>query len=288
MAERLGISTHGLTAEEIEGALARKLRSEGKSSLWVVDDVPSGLEGKVLQRWFAPYPLARTLLTTRSREYDALARRIDLSVLQPDEAFQLLTSRRRPADKDEEEQARGLAELLGYHALTLDVTASSLLSSVAAKPFGDFRAKLARPDKDALMLAESLADTLPNGHQKSIAQTMLGSIRNIGAEGLDFLRLASVLAVAPIPASLVTAVFEQVDKLSREDAEERAGLAFKQVTSASLAEIAGEHQNARSIHTLVSRAVRFHEKTAPDRTDALQAAAVEAVKAELFVAGGIL
>ena len=198
--------------------------------------------------------------------------------------YQLLTSRRKPADKDEEEQARALAKDLGYHALALDVTASALLSSVAAKPFSDFRAKLARPDKDALVLAETLADALPNGHEKSIAQTMLRSIRELGPEGQDFLRLASVLAVAPIPASLVTAVFEEADKLSREDAEERASLAFKQVTSASLAEVAGENQDARVVHTLVSRAVRFHEKNSPERTQALQAAATVALRAAIATA----
>ncbi len=270
LAERLGIDAHGKTGEEIEGALARKIADEGKDCLWVVDDVPNGLNGEALRRWFAPHALARTLVTTRSREYGALAKGIDLSVLTPDEALQLLTSRRKPAGKDEEEQARGLASELGYHALAVDVTASALVSSVAAKPFGDFRTRLAGPDKDALELAKDMADALPTGHEPSIAKTMLGSIRGLGAEGLDFLRLASVLAVAPIPASLVTAVFEQVDKLSREDAEWRASLAFKQVTSASLAEAAGENKDARSVHTLVSRAVRFHEKAAPERTQALR------------------
>ena len=281
IAERLGIDAHGMTAEQIEGALARKIGSEGKPCLWVVDDVPNGLDGEALRRWFAPHSLGRTLVTTRSREYGAMAKEIDLSVLTPDEAFQLLTSRRVPADKGEEEQARELARNLGYHALALDVTASALVSSVAAEPFRDFRAKLARPDEDGLILAEALADALPNGHEKSIAQTMLRSIRGLGAEGLDFLRLASVLAVAPIPASLVTAVFEEADKLSHEDAEERASLAFKQVTSASLAEIAGEKQDARSVHTLVSRAVRFHEKIAAERTQTLRAAAVEALGDEI-------
>jgi tetratricopeptide (TPR) repeat protein len=281
MAERLGIDTHGMTVEQIEGALARKIGSVGKSCLWVVDDVPNGLDGEALRRWFAPHSLARTLLTTRSGEYGSLTNGIDLSVLTPDEALQLLTSRRKPAGEDEEERARDLAKDLGYHALALDVTASALVSSISAEPFGDFRAKLARPDKDALALAENLADALPNGHEKSIAQTMLRSIRGLGAEGLDFLRLASVLAVAPIPASLFTAVFEEADKLSHEDAEERASLAFKQVTSASLAEVAGENQDARSVHTLVSRAVRFDEKSAPERMQALRVAAVEALLAEI-------
>ena len=281
MAERTGIATHGMTAEQIEGELARKIASAGKDCLWVVDDVPNGLDGEALRRWFAPHALARTLVTTRSREYGALASGIDLSVLTPDEAFQLLTSRRKPADKDEEEQARELAEDLGYHALALDVTASALLSSVATEPFSDFRARLARPDKDGLALAETLADALPNGHEKSIAQTMLSSIKGLGGEGLDFLRLASVVAVAPIPASIVVAVFQEADELSHEDADERASLAFKQATSASLAEIAGEKQEARSVHTLVSRAVRFHEKSPPERTQALQVAAVKVLGAEI-------
>ena len=87
MAERLGIDSHGLTAEQIEGALSRKIASENKPCLWIVDDVPNGLDGEALRRWFAPHPLARTLITTRSREYGSLAKGIDLSVLTPDEAY---------------------------------------------------------------------------------------------------------------------------------------------------------------------------------------------------------
>jgi tetratricopeptide (TPR) repeat protein len=278
IAERLGIETDGLTANRIEGALARKIGDEGKPCLWVVDDVPNGLDGEVLRSWFSPHPLARTLFTTRSGEYSSLAKGVDLSVLTPDESLQLLTSRRAAIGEDEEEQARKLATELGYHALALDVTASALLSSVAVKPFSDFRARLLVPDKDALALFATLADALPNGHDKNVPQTILRSIRGLESEGLDFLRLASVLTAAPIPASLVVAVIEEADKLCRSDAEERTSLAFKQVTSATLAEIAGENNGGRSVHTLVSRAMRFHERGVPGRTDALQAAAVLALR----------
>ena len=276
MAERLGIATQGMTAAQIEGALAREIERRGKACLWVVDDVPNGLNGEALRGWFAPHALARTLITTRSREYGSLAQGIDLSVLTPEEAYQLLTSRKPPIGEAEQAQARALAADLGYHALALDVTASAVSSYGGATPFGSFRSQLARADKDALELAKDLADALPNGHEASIAQTMLGSIRKLGAEGTDFLRLASVLAVAPIPASLVSAVFEKADSLSHEDAEWRQAQAFDQVKKASLAEVAGEKQEARSVHTLVSRAVRFQEKSAPDRTEALRTAAVEA------------
>jgi len=284
MAEWLGIDTKGMTEEQVEGTLARKIASGGQPCLWVVDDVPNGLEPEELRRWFAPNALARTLITTRSGGYTSLTNGIDLSVLEPDEAYQLLASRREPSGKNEEEQARLLAAALGFHALALDITASALLSSVATKPFADFHDKLARLDKDAMVLADTLAEALPNGHQKSITQTMLRSLQELGAEGQDFLRLASVLAVAPIPGSLVTAVFQEADKLSGEHAEERASLAFKQVTSASLAEIAGKHQEARAVHTLVSRTVRFQKMGSPERGEALRTAAIRVLREAIATA----
>jgi LysM repeat protein len=96
--------------------------------------------------------------------------------------------------------------------------------------------------------------------------------------------MASVLAVVPIPALLVMAVFEEADGLNRDEAEQRQRKAFHDVTKASLAEIAGE-QDARSVHTLVSRAMRFHEKAAPERTQTLRAALV-ALRAALIVEKG--
>jgi tetratricopeptide (TPR) repeat protein len=274
IAERFGITTQGLTPAQIEGALARAIAQHGQPCLWVVDDVPNGLNGDALRRWFAPHPLARTLITTRSREYGSLAKGIDLSVLAAQEAYQLITSRRQPSDEAEQEHARSLAADLGCHALALDITASALASSVAPQPFANFRDKLAQPSKDAMTLAETLSDALPNGHEKSIAQTILRSVHSVGPAGADFLSLASVLAVAPIPASMVTAVFQEASNLSPSDAEERTTLAFQQITSASLAEPADQRQDARAVHTLVSRTIRFQEKDSPARAEFLRAAAI--------------
>ena len=264
-AQELGISVDGKKPYEVRSALSREIERRGQPCLWIVDDLPSGLDAEAFQLWCAPHPLARTLITTRSRTYGDLGSAGILSpeVLPEDDAYQLLTSRRKPASKDEEEQARESAKDLGYHALALDVTASALLSYGRDEPYRKFREELANPDKDALELSTELADALPNGHEKSIAQTMLRSIRGLGAEGLDFLRLASVLAVAPIPASLVAAVFEQVDMAAdrpsgvlsrifrrrrqdqRENPELRQRRAFHDVITASLAEIGGENQEAR-------------------------------------------
>jgi tetratricopeptide (TPR) repeat protein len=279
MAERLGINAQGMSAAQIEGALKGEIERRGKDCLWVVDDVPNGLNGDALRGWFAPHALARTLITTRSREYRSLANGIDLSVLAPEEAYQLLTSHKLPLGEDE--QARELAKDLGYHALALDVTAAALVEYGGDEPYRKFRDELAGKEEDALELSIELSDALPNGHEKSIAQTMLRSIRGLGTEGLDFLRLASVLALAPIPASLVTAVFERTDDLDHGTAEQRQRRAFHDVTSASLAEVAGEKQDARTVHTLVSRAVRFQDKVARERAEALRSAAVVALREEI-------
>ena len=287
IAERLGIDIEGLKPAEIERELGRKIASEGKPCLWVVDDAPNGMTGEDLRRWFAPHALARTLITTRSREYSSLAREVDLSVLTPGEAWQLLTSRRNPEDAGEEEQAHGLALDLGYHALALDVAASALQSYGSDRPYHAFRDELKDHDEDALELATELADALPNGHEPSIAQTMLRSIRSLGAEGQDLLRLAMSLAVAPIPGSLVAEVFEASGEPEHGKAEQRQRKAFHQVTKASLAEIAGENQEARSVHTLVSRAMRLHERSAPERTQALEAAVVKALSERLKHVGSI-
>ncbi len=181
----LGLSVEGRSAAEVEGALAREIERRASVCLWVVDDVPGGLDGQALRRWFAPHPLARTLVTTRSREYSAQASGIDLAVLPRDEAHQLITSRCAPVDGAEEEQARGLSEDLGRHALALDVAGAALVSFGSGTPFRDFRAELGRRDRDTLELAGTLADALPNGHEASIAGTLLRSIRKLGVQAQE-------------------------------------------------------------------------------------------------------
>jgi hypothetical protein len=115
MAERLGVVTHGMTEEQVDGALARKIDTGGKNCLWVVDDVPDGLDGEALRLWFAPHARARTLIT--------LTKGIDLSVLERDEAYQLSV----PADRDEKAQAGLLATDLGYHAAQGDLAGARKL-----------------------------------------------------------------------------------------------------------------------------------------------------------------
>ena len=275
IAQRLGIKTDGLTNEQIESALARDIENRRQPCLWVVDDVPGGLNATALRRWFAPHTSARTLITTRSREYGSLAKSLDLSVLHADESYELITCRRSPIGQGEKEEARLLAADLGHHALALDVTSAALVSYGNAQPYRTFRDELASIDKDILELAAELADVLPNGHEANIAQTLMRSVSSLGEEGLDFLRMASVLAPAPISGSIVTSAFALAKNLEFGLAEIHQRKAFHEVTIASLADISGESLDSRTVHSLVSRVIRFHEKSCHERTQKLRSAAVE-------------
>jgi TIR domain/Tetratricopeptide repeat len=278
LAIALGIPVRGREPPEVESALAHKLGAVEKPFLWIVDDLASGLDADAVRAWLAPHPLGKTLLTTRSREYGAIGRALPLDVLEPAEAYALLTAARQPDNPDEEVVARSIAEDVGYHPLALAVAAASLDAQAGLRSFADFGAALADHTKDELELAADLADMLPTGHQKSVASTLLRSVRALPPEGMDFLRLASLLAVAPIPPTLVAAVFADVYDLGEAEAKHRAALALKQAERASLSERA--ERGARTVHALVSRAVRFHHAD-PARCEQLRVAIVAALRAAL-------
>lgn len=279
IAEAYGIPVMDRSPEEIEAQLAWELGNHDPF-LWVVDDIPSGMDTETLERWLAPHPLDKTLITTRTKEYDFLDTLIPLGVLETDEARELLTSWRKPAEEEEEDAASQLIKDLGCHALALDVAGAALHKSERLQSFTEFREELANPTWDELELAAELKGVLPNDHEKSIVSTLIRSIERLGPEGLDFLRLASVLAVAPILASLISSVFSEVDGLDEGEGRRRALLGLDQAENLSLAERVEGEPGARSIHTLISRTVRFHDSQ-PERTDLLQTAVFQALTSEL-------
>jgi hypothetical protein len=281
IASALGIQVDGRSPEEIEGSLLWELGRRGEPFLWVVDDLPSGMDEGTVQRWLAPHPLGKTLITTRSQEYDSLGSQVSLDVLLPDEAYELLTSRREPVGAEEEVSARRIAEDLGYHALAVDVAGAAIHASSVVLPFADFESELASSasDDDVLEFACELAGVLPLGHEASIASTFLKSIDRLESdEGLDFLRLASRLAAAPIPATLISSVFCEVDSLNERSGRRRAKLAINRAERLSLAERVEGGEGALSVHTLISRTMRFRDSK-PERSEELRDAAVEVLTA---------
>ncbi len=280
----LRLPVQGHPPHEVEAMVVNALTQRNMPFLWIVDDLPSGLERQALEKWVAPNASGRTLITTRSRDYDATGAPLSLDVLTSEEAYQLLTGHREPQGPDEEEAARGLAQDLGCHALAVDVAGAYLACSTEREPYAAFRAGLRNTSEDELELAAEFGGTLPTGHEKSIAATFLRSLRLLGDEGWDVLRLASVLAAAPLPGELIADVFARVDGLDERRAHRRATRGLDQAVRLSLAERV--EVSAWSVHTLIARTVRFRDADA-DRRAALRAAAVAALSAVMPQAADI-
>ncbi|MDD3517880.1 MAG: toll/interleukin-1 receptor domain-containing protein [Chromatiales bacterium] len=260
----LGIDIRDKTDPQLRAELARRL---AEPYLWIVDDLPA-CDRSELQRWLAPSSQGRTLVTTRNKRLDGVGRPIDLGVLPSQDARELLT-RDHPPQADEEAAVAAILEYLDGHALALDV------ARAACRDLGyaGFRQRLELQDHDALALAVKLAPKLPNDHNPHIAITLLTSIRRLGNEGMDVLRLAAQLAAAPIPRDLIAACLASADGLDAIEAEDRAAIGIRQVLDHSLAE-AMDSPKAIVVHALITRTLRHHD-TDRDRQQRLRRAALE-------------
>jgi tetratricopeptide (TPR) repeat protein len=274
-AKQLAIEVAQLVAHQVPGALARTLDERGQAFLWIVDDLPGGLSLPELDDWLAPGRRGRTLLTTRSRDYDAIAARIDVGALSSREGVELLTDGRAPHGREEEHAARRLVDDLGGHALALDVAGTALHAGQGVRSYVAYRDALARPAEDEPRLAAGLAGRVPGGHEASIAGVLARSIGRLDDAAVDLLRLASRLAVDTIAADLVAAAFASDHGFHEDAARMRAIVAMRAAASWSLAEMSDDAE-ACEVHPLIARATGLLDR-APARADALDDAATAAL-----------
>lgn len=268
LATHLGVETHGLSMAQIGAGLHRHFARDGQPFLWIVDDLPpvAGHPDTELAPWLAPHPLGRTLITTRARLVNHVAA-VELPQLEVDEALRLLT-RGKALSAADEAAARAICAELGYHALAVDVAAAL----VARRGYAKVLENLRQPDRDALEFAATqFREALPNGHERSIAATLLASLRELDEPARDLLRLASLLAAVAIPRELQWRVVMAADALDEDAAQDVTDPAAAQLIDTSLADDAGA--GAFTVHTLVVRTVRFHDGR-PERVEALRGAAV--------------
>ncbi|MDZ7856440.1 toll/interleukin-1 receptor domain-containing protein [Sphaerotilus sp.] len=268
IATHLGVETHGLSRAQIGAGLHRHFAQKGQPFLWIVDDLPpvAGDPETELTPWLAPHPLGRTLITTRARLVNHVAA-VELPQLEVDEALRLL-ARGKALSAADEAAARAICAELGYHALAVDVAAAL----VARRGYAKVLENLRQPDRDALEFAATqFREALPNGHERSIAATLLASLRELDEPARDLLRLAAVLAAVAIPRELQWRAIMAADALDEDDAQDVTDPAAAQLIDTSLADDAGD--GAITVHTLVVRTVRFHDGK-PERVEALRGAAV--------------
>ena len=285
LALRHDVAIRDKNFREISRDLGRRLAASGPY-LWIVDDLPPGLgQERGLPGWCAPSANGCTLVTTRCRDYEGVVIEVDL--LDPEPALELLTQERKPLTDQELRDAKGLAEDLGRHALALDVAGHFLLKT---KSFAVLRAEVTGEDAEAKSdplgkLAAGLSGQLPGGHEKSIVATLVKSVRLLGEQGLSLLRLACELhGGTPIPLRLAKAVFKRAFTLEDEAAEDYRALAVNQLEMHSLATVSfggAGSDDVLSFHSLV-RYTMLHGDPARSKALALRETLREAAVKALF------
>jgi hypothetical protein len=279
LALRYDIAIRDRDFREIRRDLGRKLAS-GEPYLWVIDDLPAGLnQQQALPDWCAPSTNGCTLITTRSKEYDGIGSTITVGVLGPKPALELLTQERKPQTEREREDAEGLAEDLGRHALALDVAGHFLLKT---KDFATLRSDVTQEGKGndpPGALAAGLSGQLPGGHEKSIVATLLASLRQLAEQGLNLARLAAELqGGTSIPLRLAKEVFRRAFALEEWAAKNYIDLAVNQLEMNSLAAVSygAAGGDFLSIHSLVRYTMQHDDSTRDEALrEKLQASAVQ-------------
>src|SRR5262249_51137772 len=131
-------------------------------------------------------------------------------------------------------------------------------------------------------LAAELSASLPNGHEKNIAATLLHSVKRTREPARDLLRLASLLAAAPIPETMALVILGHASQMDPQPARTNFRLAAADVNRFALGHRQGEGGEDATwvIHTLVKRAVRFAYRS-DGRSNELRGAALDVLNGYL-------
>ncbi|MCY1008401.1 hypothetical protein OV079_23155 [Nannocystis pusilla] len=125
------------TARAVERAL--EAATAGERYLWIVDDLPAGVDQATLECLLPASPAGALLVTSRWMALDALPNRLDLGVLEIEAALALLTCRRPPTDPHERSEAHALAVDVGCHPLALDVLGALVRDELSLTPYARWR-----------------------------------------------------------------------------------------------------------------------------------------------------
>ncbi len=257
--------------------------ASGRRYLWLVDEVPDGIDLRQFNTLLAPTPVGRTLVTARHdlRGWVHPDRHIKLGGLGRSAALATLTCRWPPdsgegvaqrlqrlrGDRREYGAARHVVDALGGHPLALRLGAG-LAGAPGFTGFAALAAMMQDPDRDALVLAEQLRPRLATAHIGSVAATLTLAVRGLSEAGRDVLLLASLLAPEPLPATLVADVLAEADGLGPADATTRANTGLAEAAAAHLVEAlpsGGETPSSWLVHPLVIGAVRAMRRHDPRR-----------------------
>jgi tetratricopeptide (TPR) repeat protein len=251
LAPHLGVDVVAGDLAATAGAVTATLsqRTGGQRYLWVVDNLPPGVNQATVEALLPPDKAGALLVTTRFMALESVGERLDLNVLDPAAAYELLTKRRPPLGAAEVASARALAKEVGHHPLALDVLGALVRDALGDTPYASWCERLAARDDRFDERAEQLSEELPTNSRKAIGRVLASSLEKHSATALDVLRTASILGDAPIPGGLLTAILGMHNGVSEDDVEQAVG---ELATDALVKRVEGSIE----VHALVRRVAR--------------------------------
>ncbi|MFE2812651.1 tetratricopeptide repeat protein, partial [Streptomyces nigra] len=271
VAAALALDSTVLDPVQVREAARQHIQSVGEPCLWIVDDVPGELSPGVVRELAAPHPLGRTVMTTRWRGYQLPV--IDVDVLRADEAYHLLTTARIPNGSDEEIDARTLVQRLGSHALAIDLARGCLADQPSLTYVELLDQLVDTRDGDGFQeLVEDLYLQVPTDHTSDIAATFARSLHHLDDHAVTLLRIAALLAPAPLPERLLTAISVALNHQDEPGTRRADRRALSAAQRRSLLRQTGTEPPSWFMHALVSRTLTLHPETARLRPVLRQAA----------------
>jgi tetratricopeptide (TPR) repeat protein len=248
IAHSIGLPVNGADHDQVRVLMGEYIDRQPGPSLWIVDDLPPGLDPRILHRLVIPARRVRTIFTSRDTGYGTQADLVALDGLTPGDAVAVLKKARAmdtPADRG---AALLIAERLGGHPLALSFAAADLRNRQGLRSYADYAATL-EPGHDVLSLVGQ-------------------SLRMLDSDGRIIVDLAGVLGSQPMSAQLIEAVLSAVAGQGAD-----AGLTLDRLETLAFARRAGM---LWYIHPLISDAAR-RAGSPPVSAETLTAAAAKGV-----------
>ena len=192
--------------ESIRNSLAAILQNQNLPFLWIVDDLPDGLNGPALNQWLAPSPESgHSLLISNNQRYDTRGNPIHIPLLGEASALSALVRERPPNKADEIDALHWMTDEVGRHALFAGFLRGLMETTISDRRSGYTKLahRIGRRSRQSAELVTLWPSEFPEGREKSGANLLIEVLSILNGPARDILRLAFKLSPSPIPLSLI-------------------------------------------------------------------------------------